>query len=314
MKYIKEQINKFDTIIVHGHKRPDGDCYGSQLGLKDIILTSYPHKKVYVVGETNPNLEFLGKMDVISDELYKKALVFIVDCGKSRIISDQRYKLGQMVIRIDHHLLVETIGHHEWIDSSFSSCSEMIFHLKEKCDLQLSLKGAIPIYIGMASDTGLFRFQRVNSETFRVVSQLLKNYHFNVFEIDQKINKTNINMLKFQGYVCNNFQAEKGLLYIKINDEIVEELNLSIEEIFSKVNILSNIKDYPVWAFIKKITANEWKISIRSAGPQISQIAQQFGGGGHQYACGVIATSEEQVDEIIRLIQKSTVEFNRKIK
>ncbi|KND62548.1 DHH family phosphoesterase [Candidatus Phytoplasma phoenicium] len=314
MKYIKEQINKFDTIIIHGHIRPDGDCYGSQFGLKDIILTSFPYKKVYVVGETNPKLEFLGKMDIITDEIYQKALVLIVDCGTSVVISEPRYKLGKKIIRIDHHLLVEKIGHYQWIDSSFSSCSEMMFHFKEKCNLKLSFNGAISIYVGMVSDTGSFRFQRVNSETFRIVSELLKNYSFNISEIDQKINKNNINMLKFQGYVCNNFQAEKGVLYIKIIDEIVEELNLSIEEIFSKINILSNVEGYPLWAFIKKLTTNKWKISIRSSGPQISHIAHQFGGGGHQHACGIIVANEEQVDAIISLMQENAMEFNKKTK
>ncbi len=30
MEFIKKQIELNDTIIIHGHKKPDGDCYGSQ--------------------------------------------------------------------------------------------------------------------------------------------------------------------------------------------------------------------------------------------------------------------------------------------
>lgn len=58
MEFIKKQIELNDTIIIHGHKKPDGDCYGSQFGLKDIIMATYPHKKVYVVGEEEPKLSF----------------------------------------------------------------------------------------------------------------------------------------------------------------------------------------------------------------------------------------------------------------
>ena len=32
-KKILEKIIEFDTIIVHRHKRPDGDCMGTQAGL-----------------------------------------------------------------------------------------------------------------------------------------------------------------------------------------------------------------------------------------------------------------------------------------
>jgi phosphoesterase RecJ-like protein len=50
---ILNKIKQYDKIIIHGHIRPDGDCYGAQFGLKDLILSSFPKKKVYVVGETS---------------------------------------------------------------------------------------------------------------------------------------------------------------------------------------------------------------------------------------------------------------------
>lgn len=184
MNFIKKEIEENNIIIIHGHKNPDGDCYGSQIGLKNIINTTFPNKKVYVVGETNPKLSFLGEMDIIPDSFYTNALVFILDCGQSNVISDPRYKLGKRIIRIDHHLLIENIGDYQWIDSSFSSCSQMIYHLKEKNNFQLDYKGALAIYIGMISDTGNFCFDRVNSETLRIASNLLK-FGFNVFEIEK---------------------------------------------------------------------------------------------------------------------------------
>ena len=49
---ILNKIKEYNKIMIHGHIRPDGDCYGSQFGLKDIIKTSFPEKEVYVVGET----------------------------------------------------------------------------------------------------------------------------------------------------------------------------------------------------------------------------------------------------------------------
>ena len=37
MEKIKEYIEKYDTIIIHGHIRPDGDCIGTQYGLYYLI-------------------------------------------------------------------------------------------------------------------------------------------------------------------------------------------------------------------------------------------------------------------------------------
>ncbi|WP_374695450.1 bifunctional oligoribonuclease/PAP phosphatase NrnA [Areca yellow leaf disease phytoplasma] len=58
-------------------------------------------------------------------------LVIVVDCGTIQTISDQRFKLGKVVIRIDHHILIENYGNYQWVDDSFGSCSEMIYLLKE---------------------------------------------------------------------------------------------------------------------------------------------------------------------------------------
>ena len=36
-KKIIEQIEKYDSIVIFGHVNPDGDCYGAQVGLREII-------------------------------------------------------------------------------------------------------------------------------------------------------------------------------------------------------------------------------------------------------------------------------------
>ena len=75
MKHILGKIKEYDTIIIHRHVRPDGDCIGSQIGLKEIIKASFPNKKVYLVGEESEEFYYLGRMDKIDDSLYEHALV-----------------------------------------------------------------------------------------------------------------------------------------------------------------------------------------------------------------------------------------------
>ena len=56
---ILEKIKEYDTIIIHRHERPDGDCIGTQMGLKYVIEDTFPHKKVYAVGDMNQKLSFI---------------------------------------------------------------------------------------------------------------------------------------------------------------------------------------------------------------------------------------------------------------
>ena len=104
MRKILNKIKEYETIIIHGHKRPDGDCYGAQFGLKNIIKESFPDKNVYVVGQRSEFVDFVGKMDEISNETYQNALSIVVDTAVEDRISDERYTLGKEVIKIDHHI------------------------------------------------------------------------------------------------------------------------------------------------------------------------------------------------------------------
>ena len=97
------KIEEYNTIIIHRHNRPDGDALGTQIGLCLSLREKFPHKNIYMVGDSNPRITFLGEMDQIEDNVYKNALVIIVDVAVSYMISDDRYKLAKEVFIIDHH-------------------------------------------------------------------------------------------------------------------------------------------------------------------------------------------------------------------
>src|SRR5690625_1172263 len=126
---IIETIKAYETIIIHRHVRPDADALGSQVGLQQMIKHSFPRKKVYVVGEEDPALYFLTRMDEVEDKVFNGALIIICDTANTGRISDSRYKLGKKVIKIDHHPNNDPYGDLRWIDTDASSTSEMIYEL-----------------------------------------------------------------------------------------------------------------------------------------------------------------------------------------
>jgi phosphoesterase RecJ-like protein len=107
VRRMKEQIMKaieqYETIIVHRHVRPDPDAYGSQGGLVEILKESYPEKKIYAVGKEEKSLYYMKRLDVIPDETYRNALVIVCDTANEERICDRRYKLGERLVKIDHH-------------------------------------------------------------------------------------------------------------------------------------------------------------------------------------------------------------------
>ena len=47
VKDIYKLIKKNDIITIYGHINPDCDCYGSSLGLREILRTNFKNKQIY---------------------------------------------------------------------------------------------------------------------------------------------------------------------------------------------------------------------------------------------------------------------------
>ncbi|HCB67528.1 MAG TPA: hypothetical protein DEP70_08365 [Acholeplasmataceae bacterium] len=312
MERILNKIKEYNTIIIHGHKRPDGDCYGSQFGLKNLIQTSFPDKKVYVVGERSAFVDFVGQMDIISDETYRGALSIVVDTAVEDRISDSRYVMGAEIIKIDHHIPVNDYGIIRWVDTSFPSCAQMIayFYYKFRDELKITLEGAIAMYTGIVTDTGRFRFRGVSELTHQLAGLMIA-HGVDVEYIDGKLGIETLDMISLKGYVYSNFMTANGFVYLRMTRDIIEKYNVSDEQAASMVGLLGGIEGFPVWALFIEYP-DEIRIRLRSNGPTIDQLANKYGGGGHAKAAGAKLSSWDEfpafikdVEEVVRVYKEA---------
>lgn len=105
-------VLKYDYIVLFHHVRPDGDSLGSVFGFQEIIRSNFPHKKVYVVGESSGMyswmpMRFDNFLNYSFDFANSIAVVF--DVGQSsriqrfnRFFQNSHIRFGS-VVRIDHH-------------------------------------------------------------------------------------------------------------------------------------------------------------------------------------------------------------------
>lgn len=306
-KKVLEKIKEYETIIIHGHIRPDGDCYGSQFGMKEIIKNSFPNKKVYVVGETSDYVGFLGDVDEITPDTYKNALSIVVDTASELRVSDQNYKLAKEIVKIDHHIPGEDsyYADYYWVDVDKPSCSQMIaeFYNTFSDELKLSYEGALAMYTGIVTDTGGFRYRGVNRHTHEMAGLLL-DFGVDVEYVDKQLSTKQLNEIKLKGYMLTNFHStDGGFIYFKMTREIMKKFNLTEESASAGVNYLAAIKGYPVWALFVE-DENEVRIRLRSNGPEIESIARQYGGGGHSQAAGARIPSFDHIEEFAKVVDK----------
>lgn len=309
---IKTRILAYDKIIIHGHIRPDGDCIGSQLGLRNALRLNFPNKEIYAVGPMSEFVSFLGQLDDIPDDKYNDALVICVDCANSERLADQRFKLGKEIIKIDHHIPVDNYGDLELVLDEKPACAQIIFELLEAFNMQINYDVAVPLYTGIVTDTGRFRFDSVTSETFIVAAKLLK-YGVNLAKIDNCLSTESLDVIKFKGYVLSHFKMTKeGFAYIKITKEVVEKYNISYEDAANQVNLLSTIPNYPVWALIIEYP-NEIRIRLRSKGPDVDKLANCYGGGGHAKASGCKLETWSDLKKFVKDANKLVSNYKEEI-
>ncbi|WP_243291251.1 bifunctional oligoribonuclease/PAP phosphatase NrnA [Bacillus sp. FJAT-47783] len=305
-KDILEKIQQYDTIIIHRHVRPDPDAYGSQCGLAELLKASFPNKQIFVVGEDEPSLQFMYKMDQIDDEVYEGALVIVCDTANEERICDKRYKKGAELIKIDHHPNEDLYGDVLWVSTSASSTSEMIYELylfgKEE-GLTMTSEAARLIYAGIVGDTGRFLFPSTTKKTFKYASELIE-YDFSYTNMYDEMYKMKRTVAKLNGYVLQNFTLhDSGAAYIKITKELLTKFSVLPSEASQLVGTLGNIEGVKAWIFFVE-EEDQIRVRLRSKGPIINELAKKFRGGGHPMASGATIYHWDEMDEVIQELDK----------
>lgn len=304
-KEILKAIEAYERILIHGHIRPDGDCYGSQFGLAEIIKENYPEKDVHVVGDTSDFVSFLGTPEkaTITDEMYNGALAIVVDCGSADRVSDQRYQTADKVIKIDHHIAQIHYGDIVYVEEESPACCQIITRFAKEMGLKINEKAAFALYTGLVTDTGRFRFRGVDSATFDVASELMK-HNVDVELLDNKLSVETMNVIKYKGYVlANACFTDCGVVYVKVTRDVVNQFGLTDEEAASQVGLLGTVEGYPVYLLFMEYPT-EIRIRLRSRGPRVDKLANMYGGGGHEKAAGAHLDSWEDLPRFIEDINK----------
>lgn len=291
---ILEEIKKYDRIILHRHSKPDGDALGSQIGFKHILTENFPKKEIYAVGDPAGHLSFMedSVMDEIADALYENALAIILDCGSSKLISDDRYRLAASTLRFDHHIFCEKIADLEVVETSFESCCGLITDFAMQCDLKVPAPAAKALYTGMVTDSGRFRYDSTGSRTFALASFLLQqpidtnDIFTNLYAESYESKKLRAQfVLKTQFTPCN-------VAYIYTTLEELKALSIDTFTVSrGMVNTMADIKGVDIWVNFTE-TENGVLCELRSSRFNINPIAVKYGGGGHQKASGATVTDK----------------------
>ncbi len=298
---IIDAIKEFDTIIIHRHSKPDGDALGSQIGLREIIKENFPNKMVYAVGDGSSRYGFMegSEMDEIADSVYENALAIVLDTSASALISDDRYKTAKKCARIDHHIFCEEICDIEVTDTSYESCCGLITEFAIESGLKLSSLAAKSLYTGMVTDSGRFRYDSTNANTFRLASRLMEA-GFDTNEIYANLYADDFSFIRLRAqFVLKIKFTDKNVAYIYTTKEEAETYDADTFTISrAMVGTMGDIKGVNVWVNFTE-TEDGVLAELRSNKYNINPIAVKYGGGGHAKASGATLKNRDEAMQML---------------
>ena len=300
---ILEKIKEYNKILIFRHFRPDGDAVGSTKGLQELIKLNFPEKTVLLQNcDYSDYMAFLGTEDELLNEAeYKDALGIVIDTGTAKRASNQKFNLCKEVIKIDHHIPLESYGDLEWVEEHRSSACEMIadFYDTFKNELKINSQAATYIYAGMVTDSGRFRYREVDGETMRLAGVML-DQGINTDLLYANLYLKDYKNLKFEAYVQNRIKlTENGVAYIFVTKKMKKKFGLSNEDASASVGFLDAIRGSLIWiAFIENDDAI--RIRFRSRFVTVSELAEQYRGGGHACAAGGTVYSKREMKQVLR--------------
>jgi phosphoesterase RecJ-like protein len=299
---IWDKIKSYNNITIFRHVRPDGDAYGSQIGLKYLILDNHENCNVKCLGKKSPMyVKLFDDMDDnVSDEFIASSLAIVLDTANMSRIDDERYKLAKEVIKIDHHVKIEEYGDIEWVDDSVIATSEMITRIAYEKNLNISQKSAEALFCGIVTDSGRFLYPSVDEETFEFSTFLLHYGNVDLKKLYDVLYAQSEKDVRFKGYCQLNFKISPyGVAYMKIKPNLLNDFKVTPSYAAAMVNVLSNIDECEVHVHFVEDFDGRVRIEIRSKNLPVNLIASKYGGGGHRLASGTIVDNWNIADLVL---------------
>lgn len=325
---LENAITCAKTIALCAHTKPDGDAFGSVLGMANLIKKAFLDKEVFCLLADNEapskTFSFLNikehfytpekfEMDFLEAGL-KLDLFISLDTpllkrlGHAAKIAEK----ARVLASIDHHLSREPFGEISVIDDSAPAAAflvgEFLLFLQEKREVSLLDKEtANYLFMALMTDTGGFRYQNTNPASLAQAAWLVEA-GANPSQLSSSIYQNEpLSLLHLKARVSERIstyiEGRLSFSYATLAD--FEELSLRPTDADGLVDIVRSVRGSDIALFIKETEDGKTvRGNLRAKGDfDVSAIAAHFGGGGHKAAAGFSAKGkiDEVRDEVIKL-------------
>jgi bifunctional oligoribonuclease and PAP phosphatase NrnA len=314
------QSIKNKKVLVQGHERPDGDSIGSQvalcrclnkLGIDAVGVNSDPIPK---------NLKtFLADTPIYNTETLPSCTNYLainLDCPKTLRVGEKLHEqTPQILANIDHHISNEQYAQYNFVHPDSSSTAQILAGLFLDHNFPIDSTTAQALYVGIATDSGQFRYSTTTHEVFQICCELIKQGANPYTAATALYEHESIHRLKLLQYYLNSFKFScNGQICVGfLPHGIYEQTGASPEDSENLVNYARSIENVQIGVLLEE-QDKKIKGSLRAKDPiyRLDKIAKHFNGGGHPSAAGfnTTGTLESIYQKLIPILEQHITTLN----
>ena len=288
----EQLLRQSKHILAITHVSPDGDAIGSLLGFTHAMRAI--GKTVTPACQDKPQLKFayLSGLNEIRTKVNGNFdLVVGIDSSDLKRLGSvyQNDLHGHLPILVfDHHITNSYYGNVNIVIGEVASAAEIILQLLQRLKIAISPEIASPLLTGLVSDTQAFRTSSTTADSMAAAMILMKAGAPLMEIINKAVVTQPFDNIRVLGEGIRNTKMEDGLAYATISRKLRQELGLKDDRgDGGLVSVLINTHEAKIAAVFTENPEGKIEVSMRSRpGYDVSQVALEFGGGGHAPAAG----------------------------
>ncbi len=302
-------LTELDDILLLTHRLPDGDAVGSLFALCR-VLRSMGKRVTYEIDEIPRNLRVAAFPQ--KEALIPRSVV-TVDVGDKKLLGDEAAKRwGDRVdLSIDHHATHVSFAKQTLVDPRSAAAAELLFDLFSQNGVITDPETAAWLYVGIATDTGCFRYANTTAKTLGTAAALVEAGADNG-ALNEGLFET-----KTRAYAAFEAHAMQSLSYylngrcavMVITQALYRQTGICENEI-KEINALPRqIEGVLAGITLKEKETGGWRVSVRTRAPlNAASICAKFDGGGHVRAagCELPGTAEEAIEKLVAAVKAET--------
>lgn len=302
-------IARHDRFLLTTHINPDGDAIGSEIAFARLLRTQGKQVRILNDSPTPRAFDWLAAAGPV--EVYDEALAetrFAESAALVVIDTGNRQRIGRLAAHIDRHAIaVAIVDHHvthdgfgqvNVIEPECAATAVLVYELMLEAGTAVDQSAAEALYVGLATDTGNFRYSNTDARALRMAADLVER-GVDAADVAARVHQVaSPGRLRFFGEALAALEMRQGgqLVVIEVSPEQFERHGLVGADTEGLVDMPRAIEGVEAVALFSEVEPGKVKVSLRSTGRvHIDGVCSRLGGGGHPHAAGVqLRGSREQ--------------------